>query len=211
MTANAPATSGMTYQPYHRHLVDGLAPQQRMYAELSERATLMQCLSPSEIPGQLQTQEWARAVFSYNPGFADDDQRTDIDAAVAARTARRAQLTEGRCQFHLLTTSFPLRFRRTWPQLPAQIDRLIQAALEDRYQFGIIPDGAPARQTPHTSLCIYDGALAEVETFSGMLFFADAPDVAANTRAFEECARLALYGEDAVAELLRLRTELIGP
>ncbi|WP_194892077.1 Scr1 family TA system antitoxin-like transcriptional regulator [Catenulispora pinisilvae] len=210
MTVTTPATSGVTYQPFHRHLADGLAPQQRMYAQLSEDAALVQSLSPWEIPGQLQTEPWAREVFSYNPGFADDEQRTDIEEAVAARTARAAQLTAGTSQFHLLTTSFPLRFRRKWPQLPAQIDRLIKAALEDRYRFGLIPEGIAARQPPYTSVCIYDRNLAEVETYSGMLFLADAPDVAANLRAFEEFARLALYGEAAVAELRRLRAELVG-
>lgn len=209
-TANAPATSGMTYQPFHRHLADGLAPQQRMYAELSGHAAVVQSLSPWEIPGQLQTEDWQRRVFAYNPGFADDEQRTDIDAAVAARTIRAAQLTAGTHEFHLLTTAFPMRFRRTWPELPAQFDRLVQSARDERFRFGLIPDGASSRQPPYTSVCIYDGTLAEVETYSGMLYVADALDVAANARAFAEFAGLALYGEDAAAELLRLRAELIG-
>jgi hypothetical protein len=206
----SPADASLTYLPFRQCLADGLAGRQQVYADLAEQSKTVRLLSPLELPGELQTEAWMRSVFSYNPGFTDDDQRRDIDAATAARQARAALLTTGESEYHLLTSTIPLRYRRTWPQLGEQIEHLIHAAAATQFRLGLIPDGAPTRMTPYQAVTLYDRRLVEVETYSGMLYLSDPEDFAANERAFEEFARSALYGHDAIAELHRLRAELLG-
>ncbi|WP_194892078.1 Scr1 family TA system antitoxin-like transcriptional regulator [Catenulispora pinisilvae] len=203
----------LTYQRSRECLADGLAGQHRKYAQLSASAAMVQALSPMQVCGPLQTEQWARRVMSYAPAFGDDEQRVDVEAAVAERMARGEQLTAGATDFHLISTSFPLRFRaRHWPWevVADQFERLIHAALDTRFRFGLLPDAAPARMMPSPPVWIYDGRLVEYETYSGVLYLSGAEEAACALRAFRELADLALYGQDAAAELRRMRVELLG-
>ncbi|MEU9453645.1 helix-turn-helix transcriptional regulator [Streptomyces sp. NPDC048277] len=132
-------------------------------AELEQQATLIQQFALSLVPGVLQTDGYARAVFrSYRPNYTAEE----LDELVVIRTKRR-RLLDGPSQ-PVVWTLFDesvLRRRVGGPQVMAeQLHKIADLAEAGRLRLHVLPYGV--------------GAHALQQSYLTLMNFADAAPVA---------------------------------
>ncbi|GAA2481475.1 helix-turn-helix transcriptional regulator [Actinocorallia cavernae] len=139
--------------------IDYFAP----VAELEEQAALIQQFALSLIPGVLQTDEYARALFrAYSPNHTAEK----LDEAVVTRTKRRRILdASARPVVWTLLDEAVLRRRVGGPQVMAeQLHKVADMAEAGRLRLHVLPHDA--------------GAHALLESYLTLMSFADSAPVA---------------------------------
>lgn len=184
----------------------GLAPIQRNYDDLAQRATVIRNFEVVYIPGLLQTAEYARcrAVESARMHASDPDE---IEAATARRMQRQQVLYDTSKTFEFVITEAALRLLLCPPTVMlAQLDRLLAVTGLPHLKFGIIPFGVELPTTPQNGFILFDD-LAVVETFVGETMHHD-DEAAAYAAAMTSLATEARYDESARQLILRAMEDL---
>ncbi|MGH3802534.1 MAG: helix-turn-helix domain-containing protein, partial [Pseudonocardiaceae bacterium] len=120
-------------------------------ARIEQASEHVRTFASTVVPGLLQTEDYARAVFS-----SGTLSPAEIDAAVAGRMQRQRLLDADRHRFTLLTTAGALSWCAGSPAvMAAQADRLA-APQPENVRVGIIPWGTPATVFPMHTWDIYD-------------------------------------------------------
>ncbi|MGW1762744.1 helix-turn-helix domain-containing protein [Streptomyces sp. NPDC002073] len=115
-----------------------LAPGFLDIAELEHHATGLRCLQPMTFPGVLQTEDYARALFT---GVIPQVPTDEVEARVEHRMKRRAIL-EGDAppQFEAIVHEAALRMRVGGRKVArAQLEYLLQASERERITLRVIP------------------------------------------------------------------------
>jgi transcriptional regulator with XRE-family HTH domain len=181
----------------------GLAQHQSDIARMEQTATRLRLFQPNLVPGLLQTAEYARHAIE----LATDSQ--DIGLGVARRMSRQSVLYDRGKSFEFLITEGALR----WRIVPAdvhigQLNHLASLATLANVSLGIIPWHVPVAAHQSTMFCLFDDALAYVELLNGEVATEDRQDVAQYSATFTALSQAAVTGEDAIAELHRIASEL---
>lgn len=172
-----------------------LAMQQK-WRRLERESTLIRSFHPAVVLGVLQTAAYASAII--------DDPKT-----VADRQARRdALLTRSSPRYVLIQTEGALRYRvRSAEVMVEQLDAIAEASDRPNVEFGLIPARQPAQVVPTCGFHLYD--MRETTTVVVGLEVAaatltESADVAYFTGMFERLRRVAVWGDQARAELRRI-------
>ncbi|GIH10066.1 hypothetical protein Rhe02_81330 [Rhizocola hellebori] len=162
----------------------GLVERQRaLWAELST-ATELRSFGPALVPGQLQTEEYARLLFALDAEHAGL-QPADIDAAIAGRLDYGRSMRERPdVIFHAVVTEYALRLPLPGasPKLRSGLLRnLVDAATCPNITIQILPMSAPVPSMILGGFGIATStggkATVYVETYSAQLTFTAARDL----------------------------------
>ena len=181
----------------------GIAKHQSDIERMEQTATRLRLFQPNLIPGLLQTAEYARHAIE----LATDAE--DIGLGVARRMARQQILYDRSKSFEFVITEGALR----WRIVPAdthvaQLNHVASLATLANVSIGIIPWHAQVAAHQSTMFCLFDDASAYVELLNGEVTTEDRNDLAEYSAAFTALTQAAVTGDDAIAELRRISSEL---
>ena len=181
----------------------GFAQHQTDIARIEQAATRIRIFQPNIVPGLLQTAEYARHAIE----LATTSE--DIELGVARRMARQSILYERGRTFEFLITEGALRWRIVPTNVHVgQLNHLASLATLANVSVGVIPWYAQVAAHQSTMLCLFDDTSAYVELLNGEVTTEDRNDVAQYAATFAALAQAAVTGEDAIAELHRIASEL---
>ncbi|OKI43194.1 hypothetical protein A6A29_07450 [Streptomyces sp. TSRI0281] len=151
---------------------------------------------PDVVWGNLQTPEYAAAMLRLVVDFHDIP--ADIEAGVAARTARAQYIgQEGRTYHVLLGEQALLTNIGGADIMRGQLRRLHAATALPGLTLGIIPARAALKIYPGDGFSLFDDRRAEVEGFRGAETITDPKRLAVFRKAFGLLQPSAVYGQDA--------------
>ena len=174
----------------------GVAFQNRV-RRLEAAAAAVAVWHPLLVPGALQTEAYARAVFSSGNLSPDD-----IEARTAARLQRGALLADADRRYTFVTTWGALGWRAGGPETMArQIDHLADVSQRPNVRLGVIPWGVEATVYPSSGFELYDGRTVAVGSPTGARFLNEPGDVGRYVAMLAALEDLATFG-DGARELL---------
>jgi transcriptional regulator with XRE-family HTH domain len=198
--ARAARSSMRSWRSLHAR---GFAQHQQTIARWEQAAARIRLFQPNLVPGLLQTAEYARHAIE----LSTTDQ--DIPTAVAARMARQAMLSERGKSFEFLMTEGALRWRIAPTDVHArQLNHVASLATQANVSIGVIPWHAQVAAHQSTMFYLLDDDRAYVELLNGEVTTEDRNDVAQYAAAWSALSDAAVTGEDAIAELHRIASEL---
>ncbi len=180
----------------------GAGAAQRRIGRIESTSERVATFHPAMVPGLLQTEAYARAVF----GQAITDAA--LDEAVAARLDRQKLLTEPGRHVDQVLTEGALRWHAHSPSVMAgQLDHIAEIATLPRVRIGIIAWTTPVRVFPMHGFDIYDRRAAIVGTWTTTALLTDQRDLTRYLDLFQELQNLAVFDEDAAEILARIAGE----
>ncbi|MGW6456392.1 DUF5753 domain-containing protein [Streptomyces sp. NPDC055078] len=191
-------------EPWTDSLREGTGPIQDKFLELVRRTKNSRHYCPTLIWGNLQTAEYARAVFQRVVDFHGTPD--DVEAGVARRTARAQLIGQDGRTYHTLLGEQALRTNLGGTDLMrGQLTHLLRALELPGLKVGIIPARAQLALFPGHAFSVFDGRQVKVETYASGLNITDEAEISAYEKAFRLLEQSAVYGP-AARDLIR--TEL---
>lgn len=181
---------------------------QERFGEYEEGARRIATFMLAAVPGLLQTEAYARRVFS-----AGGQTGARLEESVRSRIEHRQAMMHGSDREYVqIMTEGALR----WPALPAiamaeQVEHISREARADtggRVRIGIVPWHAQVDFFPRTGFDLYDDTKAAIIGTNFGVAFLDKPgDVATYTQQLQQLGELAVFGEAAAAEFDRIAAD----
>lgn len=198
-------------QTLAREHIDARAILQRGAHHFQERvrryeedSTLVRAYQPGMILGQLQTPEYARAVFASRDGRP----REEVERLVAQRARRAAQLHDPVRRWELIQTEGALTWCLDGPTtMVGQMEHLLSVSALRHVDLGIIPAFRVADFTASHGFHIYDSAVVQVGTKNATALLSERDDIVTYATLFSRIADLAVQGDQAREILARLADE----
>lgn len=184
-----------------RDLLAETAHLQDQVADRESAAALICDWAPDEVPGLLQSREYADALMRLVAAPGEDPAAT-----VAGRLARQRILYEPGRRFHLLTTEHALRRPVGSAEVMAgQREQLVQQVTLESVTVGVVPEPWPLLAA--SGFVIYDeirddAPFVSVELSHGPMVLSDPDDVELYRQVFRQLSGHAAVG-DAAIELIR--------
>jgi transcriptional regulator with XRE-family HTH domain len=198
--ARAARSSMRSWRALH---IRGFAQHQTDIARIEQAATRLRMFQPNLVPGLLQTAEYARHAIE----LATTSE--DIELGVARRMARQSILYDRARSFEFVITEGALRWRIVPTNVHVgQLNHLASLATLANVSIGVIPWHAQVGAHQSTMFCLFDDTSAYVELLNGEVISEDRNDVAQYAASFTALSQAAVTGEDAIAELRRISSEL---
>ncbi len=167
------------------------------------RSAHISVFHPIVIPGLLQTEEYVRAIFS-----SGTLSLSEIERRVAERLRRAEILDEPGRQFTFVLTAGALGWRVGSTEVMArQVEHIVQVSRRAHIRVGVIPWGVEATVFPPCGFDLYDEHTVVVGVVGGSAYYNDPADVGRYVAMLTELERLAVFGDDARAELQRIADE----
>ncbi|WP_245887534.1 helix-turn-helix domain-containing protein [Umezawaea tangerina] len=189
-------TLEIQYAEWQRQLRGGLKPHQNEIAEINARTRFFRVFEPTNVPGLLQTAEYARARFAQSVTVLG--VRNDIDDAVQARMRRQDVLYRPEKRFHFVLTEAALRYRLCPPEVMlGQLDRLVSMTSMPNVKLGVIEFDTTYVVAPAHGFWMLDEDRVMVETFSAELNLAQPHEIDLYGTIFDSLAAIASYGRSA--------------
>jgi transcriptional regulator with XRE-family HTH domain len=130
-------------------------------AELEHHATFLDVISIVNVPGLLQTQDYARAVFSYP---VPELSSAEVDARVAHRMRRQAVLDDGR-RTRFVVHEAALRIMPGRRQtMSRQLQRIVEASTADDVIVRVVPFAAENFAGSPYSMLLAGGPTPRLDT-----------------------------------------------
>lgn len=205
--AEATVTEAIAFREARRH---GLPSIQEDVQAIEASAATIRSYQPVLVPGLLQTAEYTRRLLK--AGFPEG--RPDIPAAIAARIERQAVLYDEAKRIEFIITEGALRWRFGPPSaMLAQLDRIATVATLTTVAIGIIPQAVEITTWRTHGFNIFDDRgdedpIVDVETLTTGLTITDPRDVDEYRQAFARLREAAVFGDDALALLRAVMTDL---
>lgn len=165
---------------------------QARIARIEEASEHVRTFAPTVVPGLLQTEAYARAVFS--SGTLTEAQ---IEQAVAGRMERQRLLGAAGHRFTLLTTAGALGWCARSPAVMVeQADRLA-GPQPPNVRIGVVPWGTPATVFPMHTWDMYDQRGVTVGLVHSTALLTAPQDVATYDEMFRALEAMAVFGDEA--------------
>jgi transcriptional regulator with XRE-family HTH domain len=183
------------------------------YVPLEAEATLVREATAAYVPGLLQTEAYARAVFTIG---IQPRSEADLDNLTAVRRIRQDRLNSADDPLELVAVVDEAVLRRRvggQAVMRAQLAHLVEAAATDRVTLHVMPLSAgayPGLSAPFTLLTfggIDFGDMLYVEHPAGAVHISKADEVAVARLKFDRLRSLALAPDDSVALIRRVAGE----
>ena len=185
------------YQEWRRLNRTGLRRLQETRGTLYERTRQFKVYMSTVVPGFLQTPGYAKALLSAITEFQGTPD--DVEQAVRARMARNRILNSSSHRFTMLIEESALRYRLGGTDvMTAQLGHLLSVTALPTVKLGVIPFTAEARPMwTLEAFTVFDDARVHIELLSAQVTVTIPGEVIVYLRAFDQLARLAVYGSDA--------------
>jgi transcriptional regulator with XRE-family HTH domain len=174
---------------------------QTVLGRIEESSALIRTYSPAIIPGLLQTEDYARAIFTaYGTRPRTPEQ---LEATIAKRMERQSRVGQDGRQCIQITTEGALGWQATSPfVMAAQLDHLANLS-KPGLEIGIIPWGTRAVVFPLHTWDMYDNHAVSFGTVASTALLTSRQDVDAYDGMFTKLAGMAAFGDNARAILAR--------
>lgn len=185
------------------------AAHERRVLRNEKRALRISWFHPLLLPGTLQTPDYVRAVMS--SGTLSPQQ---IEERITARLERAKMIDETHRQFTFILTNGAPGWRVGSPDVMAsQLGHVVQASQRPNVRIGVIPWGTEVDVFPPCGFDIYDNTTVVVGVVGGAEYYNDRKRVALYVQMFNQLEQLAVFGDEARAELRRIADEYrrLGP
>jgi hypothetical protein len=191
------------YREWRQRVRTGLRKLQDSYVELYKSTKLLRVYSPVLVPGLLQTEGYARALLSSNARFLGVPD--DGAEAAAARLHRSQVIHEPGHRFVLLIEEAVLYYQLGDAEAMAgQLGYLLTAGALPSVSFGIIPTSTRERTLwPQETFDVHDDTLVSIELLSAEVNITQPTEIALYIKAFERLRRMAVYGAEARALIVK--------
>lgn len=196
---------------WRRELAPGRRRKQEEIHRLEAAASVVRVFSPDVVVGLAQTRPYAEAMFRLGRRLGPAD---DLDAAVDARLARQALLTDRNRRFELVMGESALRRLLIPPAaMRAQLDRLADLAAQPNVVIGVIPFRADERVHQYHGFAILgdpetdDESVVLVETLTRAITVRAPTEVGEYVEHFTALRAAAVEGEQLLALLKKLVAE----
>jgi transcriptional regulator with XRE-family HTH domain len=169
---------------------------------LAEEARQIWSFVPNAAIGYLQTAAYMRVVFT--------QRMTDEEAepSIRKRVEQQRLMDSPDRQWVMIQTEGALRWNVGGPTVMAdQVDRIAAAIDRPNVKLGFIPWYTPVDFVPMTGFHIYDRRAVVVGTWSGTAIIRHRAGIEMYEGLFARVSRLAVFGDDARAELQRIADE----
>jgi transcriptional regulator with XRE-family HTH domain len=185
------------YQEWRRLHRTGMRRLQEARGTLYERTRFFKVYMSTVIPGFLQTPGYAQALMSAITEFQQTPD--DVEQAVAARMKRNRIVSSEGHRFVMLLEESVLRYRiGDADVMSAQLGHLLSCTALPSVRIGIIPFAADARPMwTLEAFTVFDDTRVHVETLTAQVTVTAPGEVIVYLRAFDQLARLAVYGAEA--------------
>ena len=171
--------------------------------QYEEDSALIRKFQPGMVIGSMQTEAYARAIFS--------DPRVpaaDVDRLVTERLRRGALLDDPARRWELIHTEGALTWGLGGPAVMAeQLDHLLAVSELPTVDVAVVPAFTPVDFAAHHGFAIHDADVVVVGTRSGTALLTDRADVVDYAEQFTRISQAAAHGDAARAVLTRLRDE----
>lgn len=181
------------WRKLHRH---GMRRAQDEVVPLYRRTRHFRVYCSNLVPGMLQTEAYATALFSTIAAF----QATPDDSkqAAASRVERSNVLHEGERRFAFLVEETVLRYRIGDPDVMAgQLGYLLAVMALPNVSLGVIPFTASRRVWPLEAFYLFDHCQVSVELLTAAVNVTAPSEIEAYAKAFSELTEMAVYGAAA--------------
>ncbi|MFI1923691.1 helix-turn-helix domain-containing protein [Streptomyces sp. NPDC020377] len=191
------------YREWRQRVRAGLRKLQDSYVELYRATDLLRTYSPVLVPGLLQTEGYARALLSTNARLLDVPD--DATEAASARLQRSRIIHEPGHRFVMVVEEAVLYYQLgNADAMAAQLGYLLTAGALPAVSLGVIPMSTRERTLwPQETFDVHDDTLVSVELISAEVNITQPSEIALYIKAFERLRRMAVYGADARALILR--------
>jgi len=188
------------YTEWRRHLRGGLRRLQDDLLPLHERTRLQRVYTSSQMPGFLQTADYARALFLSIAAFRGVPT-VDIEAAVASRVKRQETLAKAGHRFVVLVEESVLYNRIGDPDMMEDQLAFLAAAMRlPSLALGVIPFTADRKSMWQLeTFYMFDSERVIVENLSAEINVTAPTELALYEKAFLALGGLAVYGGAARA------------
>ncbi|MFC8824718.1 DUF5753 domain-containing protein [Streptomyces sp. NPDC057137] len=178
-------------------LQQGTGPVQQSFLDLVKNTREYVGYHPNVIWGDLQTPQYAEAMLRLVVGFHEIPD--DIEAGVAARTARAQYIGQNGRSYHVLLGEQALLTNIGGADvMRGQLQHLLKATALPGLTLGIVPARAPLRIYPGDGFSLFDDHRAEVEGYRGAETITDPARLQVFRKAFALLQPSAVYGQDAL-------------
>jgi len=187
------------YMEWRRLHRTGMRRLQETRGSLYERTRQFKVYMSTVVPGFLQVPGYATALMSSITAFQGTPD--DVTEAVRARINRNRILSSEGRRFTMLVEESVLRYRvGDSDVMLAQLGHLLSVTALPSVKLGIIPFTAESRPMwTLEAFTIFDDARVHVELLSAQVTVTAPGEVVTYLRAFDQLAKLAVYGPGARA------------
>lgn len=176
-------------------LQQGTGPVQQSFLDLAKNTRDYVGYHPDVVWGNLQTPQYAAAMLRLVVGFHEIPD--DVEAGVAARTARAQYIGQDGRTYHVLLGEQALLTNIGGADvMRGQLRRLLEGAALPGLTLGIIPARAPLNVYPGDGFSLFDDRRAEVEGYRGGETITDPARLQVFRKAFALLQPSAVYGQD---------------
>lgn len=184
----------------------GLNHFQERLGKIERSSALIRAYQPNIILGMLQTSAYAEVVFTSRGRTA-----TQVADGVASRLARQAALAEPDRAWVLIQAESALDWCvRDAALMVEQLDHITEMSQLPSVRIGLIIRRTPATVLAPHGFYIFDDRAVMLGTKTATALIDDPEDIATYSALFGELERLAVFGDEARAELLRIADEYRG-
>lgn len=190
------------YIEWRRLQRTGLRRLQNSRVPLYERTRLFRVYCSYVIPGFFQTPEYAYELLSTITAFYNSPER--VDDVVAARMNRNRVLHREDHRFMVVLEESVLRYQIGDPEVMTdQLHYLLNVTVLPSVSLGVIPFSTRKRPMwTQETFNIYDDLQVHVDLLSALVTVTAPSEVKLYVNAFDELAKLAVYGEQARALIM---------
>ncbi|MGH3567282.1 MAG: helix-turn-helix domain-containing protein [Pseudonocardia sp.] len=179
---------------------------QARLARIEEASEHVRTFAPTVVPGLLQTEAYARAVFS--SGTLTPEQ---IDTAVAGRIQRQRLLSQQTHQFTLLTTAGALGWCAGSLEVMTEQAERLAGPQPPTVRVGIVRWGTPATVFPLHTWDMYDQRAVSVGLVHSTALLTAPQDVAEYEKMFTALELMAVFGDEARRAFRQIANEYRNP
>ncbi len=181
----------------------GLNHFQERLGKIERSSALVRAYQPNMILGILQTSAYAQVVFGSRGRTAQQ-----VADGVAARLARQQVLADPSREWVLIQAEGALDWCVRDPALMAeQISHVAEVSQLPNVRVGLILRRTPAAVLAPHGFHIFDGRAVQIGTKTATALIDDPGDIATYEALFNELERMAVFEEEARAELYRIADE----
>ncbi|GHJ36937.1 helix-turn-helix transcriptional regulator [Streptomyces sp. TS71-3] len=192
------------YQEWRHQVRAGLKQLQESWVEFYRETRLFRVYSPTLVPGLLQTEGYAAALLSSIGDFREIPVNDGAEAAIA-RVQRSRVITEPGHRFAILMEEAALHYQLgDTDAMAAQLGYLLTAGALPSVSLGIIPAATRERPMwPQEVFHVYDDTFVSVELLSAQVNITQPSEIALYLKAFDRLRRMAVYGAEARALVVK--------
>ena len=206
VTDLAKATAAQ-FQDARAILQSGAFAHQERVRRLEEDSALVRAFQPGIVLGQLQTADYARAVFNQRAGRAP----REVERLVEQRMSKNAMLRDPARRWELIHTEGALTWGLGSREVMAdQVRHIAEMSTFPHVRIGVVPAYRVADFTARHGWHLYDAEAVQIGVVSATALLSRAEDIRTYAELFTRVQSVAVFDDQARSLLARVEARYRG-